>query len=170
MVITLVVLVILFPIYWMVATSFKQPLDVLTKVPRFIFTPTLDNYIFAFTQYEFARFIFNSLVVAICSTALVMVTGTLAAYNFARWNIGGGHLLFFILSTRMMPAIAVVIPYFIIFRTLNLLDTHLALIMAYTLICPLLSGFFMGFSGIFRSSLRIRPGLTAIRVLQFFAE
>ena len=77
------------------------------------------------------------------SSVLVVVLGSIASYSFARYNVGKGHLMFFILTTRMIPAIAVVIPYFIIFRSIGNswlgellflgLDRHVSLIVAYTM-------------------------------------
>jgi multiple sugar transport system permease protein len=134
----------LFPIYWMVATSFKPPPDVLTRPPKWTFEPTLTNYIYAFEEANFAMFIKNSLIVSLISTILVVVAGSLASYSFARYNPGAGHLMFFILTTRMMPAIAVIIPFFVIFKTvggtaigraLSLgLDKPGALVVCYTVI------------------------------------
>jgi len=134
----------LFPIYWMVATSFKPPPDVLTRPPKWTFEPTLTNYIYAFEEANFATFIKNSLIVSLISTILVVVAGCLASYSFARYNPGAGHLMFFILTTRMMPAIAVIIPFFVIFKTvgetaigraLSLgLDKPGALVVCYTVI------------------------------------
>jgi multiple sugar transport system permease protein len=103
----------------MVATSFKPPADILARPPVIGFEPTLDNYRFAFGEANFGKFIINTLIVASGSTAIVVVVGALAAYSFARFNPGNGNLMFFILTTRMMPAIAVVIPFFVIFRNLG---------------------------------------------------
>ena len=123
----------LFPVYWMVMTSFKIPTDILTMPPHFTFVPTLQNYVIAFQQAEFYRYIINSLTVTVMSTLFVMIMGTPAAYSFARFNTGGGHLLFYIISTKMLPAIAIVIPYFIVFAQLRLLDTKLGLTIVYTM-------------------------------------
>jgi len=112
-------IIFLFPIYWMIATSFKASPDILTRPPRFFFTPTLDNYIYAFQKANFGLYIRNTLVISVISTFLVIVLGSLASYSFARYNPGAGHLMFFILTTRMMPAIAVIIPYFLIFRDIG---------------------------------------------------
>jgi len=133
----------LFPIYWMIATSFKAPEDILTRPPKWLFHPVLSNYVYAFKEANFALFIRNTLLVSVVSTMLVVGLGALASYSFARYNVGKGHLMFFILTTRMMPAIAVIIPYFLIFRTLGSttvgraltlgLDRPGALIVAYTM-------------------------------------
>ncbi len=109
----------LFPIYWMVTTSFKPPPDILTRPPKWTFEPTLTNYVYAFEEANFALFIKNTLIVSLISTAIVIVLGCLASYSFARYNPGGGHLMFFFLTTRMMPAIAVIIPFFVIFKAIG---------------------------------------------------
>lgn len=142
-----VVLFTMFPIYWLFTTAFKQPVDVLTMPPKWLFEVTLENFKYAFGEAHFLKYIKNSLIVTITSTALVMLAGTPAAYSFARFNTGGGHLLFYIISTRMMPQIAIVIPYFIIFSTIGLIDTRVGLIIIYTMFnLPiaiwLLNGFF----------------------------
>lgn len=85
-----------------------------------------------------SRFIdryFNSLVIGFGSTLLSVVLGTLAAYAFSRFRIPGkDDWLFFILSTRMMPPIAVAIPIYLMFRAVGLNDTHLGLILLYTVV------------------------------------
>jgi multiple sugar transport system permease protein len=118
----LVLIVFLFPIFWMIATSLKAPQDILTRPPRWVFTPTLENYRYAFEVANFGLFIGNTLLVAGVSTVLVIVFGSLASYSFARYNPGDGHIMFFILTTRMMPGIAVIIPFFLIFREIGNTD------------------------------------------------
>lgn len=75
----------------------------------------------------------NSLIIGFGSTFLSVFLGTLAAYGFSRFRVPGkDDLMFFILSTRMMPPIAVAIPIFLMYRTLGLSDTHLGMILLYT--------------------------------------
>ncbi len=75
----------------------------------------------------------NSVIIGFGSTALCMVLGTMAAYAFSRFKVPlKDDLLFFILSTRMMPPIAVAIPIFLMYRSLGLSDTHLGMILLYT--------------------------------------
>jgi len=112
----------LFPIAWLIITSFKPADDVMVSPPRFIFTPTLDNYIYALQKANFLHFIQNTILVATVSTVIVIVLSSLASYSFARYNPGGGNILFFILTTKMFPAIAVVLPYFLIFRDIGNTD------------------------------------------------
>ncbi len=133
----------LFPIYWMIATSFKPEAAILSKPPTWIFQPTLENYRYAFAEADFGLFLKNTLIVSVTSTILVVIMGSMASYSFARYDVGKGHIMFFILTTRMFPAIAVILPYFIIFRNigrtsvgqfLNIgLDTPGALIVTYTM-------------------------------------
>jgi multiple sugar transport system permease protein len=75
----------------------------------------------------------NSLIIAFTSTALAIFLGVLAAYAFSRWDIPGENdWLFFILSTRMLPAVVVTIPIFLMYRALGLYDAHIGMILLYT--------------------------------------
>jgi multiple sugar transport system permease protein len=75
----------------------------------------------------------NSLIIAITSTVLAVSMGTITAYGFSRFRVKGeGDLLFFILSTRMLPPVVVAIPMFLMYRAVGLNDTHLGLIILYT--------------------------------------
>lgn len=77
----------------------------------------------------------NSLIIGFGSTFLSVILGTLAAYGFSRFRVPGkGDLMFFILSTRMMPPIAVAIPIYLMYRKLGLSDTHLGMILLYTVV------------------------------------
>lgn len=70
-----VALIFVFPVYWTVCTSFKQPLDILTPQPKILFSPTLENYTYLRESSDFGRYLLNSLVVSVSSTALVCVLG-----------------------------------------------------------------------------------------------
>jgi ABC-type glycerol-3-phosphate transport system permease component len=109
----------LFPIAWLILTSFKPADDIMVSPPHFVFKPTLDNYIYALQKANFLHFVQNTIFVAIVSTTIVIVLSALASYSFARYNPGGGNILFFILTTKMFPAIAVVLPYFLIFKEIG---------------------------------------------------
>ncbi len=169
-----------FPIFWMVLTSFKPEGAIMVSPPRFLFTPTLENYAHALYDKNFLFYIKNTLIISVVSTAIVVVFGALAAYSFARYNVGDGHILFFILSTKMMPAIAVILPYFLIFRdvgktaigkSLHLgLDQHGALIVTYVMFnLPfaiwLLVSFFQDIPRSLEHSARL-DGLSRIQVLR----
>lgn len=141
--ILLVLTFFFFPIFWMLLTSFKPEGAIMVSPPQFLFTPTLDNYSHALFDKNFLFYVGNTLIISTISTFIVIVIGSLAAYSFARYNVGDGHVLFFILSTKMMPAIAVILPYFLIFRDLGRtdigkflhlgLDQHGALIVSYVM-------------------------------------
>jgi multiple sugar transport system permease protein len=74
----------------------------------------------------------NSIIVSVAATLLSTLFGTLMAYSLARFNTGGQHLSFWVLSQRFLPPVAVVLPIFLIYRALRLNDTHIGLIIAYT--------------------------------------
>jgi ABC-type glycerol-3-phosphate transport system permease component len=142
-VIVVVLTISLFPIAWLILTSFKPANDIMVSPPHFIFKPTLDNYVYALQKANFLHFVENTILVAGVSTLIVIVLSALASYSFARYNPGGGNILFFILTTKMFPAIAVVLPYFLIFKEIgntgigNFLQIGLdkpgALIVSYTM-------------------------------------
>jgi multiple sugar transport system permease protein len=132
-------IVFLFPIYTVVATSFKLPIDVVAETFSLLFTPTLDNYLALVglrpSEFHFDLWLHfrNSLLAASGSTILALLLGTPAAYAFARVRFRGGRPgMLFLLALRLLPPIASVIPLFLIMRSIGLLDTVLALILAYT--------------------------------------
>ncbi len=133
-VVTLLVLAgILFPLLWIYLTAFKSSNDIFagTLQRQLIFTPTLENFKRLFVQFPFFRSMGNSLIISISSTVLVMVIALPAAYSFARWNTGGGHILFNTIASRMFPGAVAAIPFFLIYRALHLLDTHIGLILLF---------------------------------------
>lgn len=127
----LITLVFAFPLFWVVISSFKTRLDLFAIPPKWLFSPTLENYRGILAS-DFIRQFLNSLIIAVASTAISIVLGSLTAYGFSRHSIrGSDFLLFWILSLRMLPVIAVVVPFYLLFRTLGLLDTHIALVLVY---------------------------------------
>ena len=118
-----------FPVFWMFLMSLKRTVDALAMPPKWIFQPILDNYVEVFALQRFTQFYVNSLVVGFASVALVLIIGVPASYTLSRISFKGKkNVDFWILTTRMAPPIGVLIPFFLIFRTLNLLDTKIALI------------------------------------------
>lgn len=110
-----------FVFYWMIATSLKPRLIQTAYPPRFVFTPTLENYIEGVANTEFARFTLNSTVIALGSTALALVLGLPAAYSISRYK--QTRLSYLILVLRMAPGIIYLIPWFMVFSRLRLVDT-----------------------------------------------
>lgn len=124
-------LIILLPILWIIRLSFTTKFVAYKIPPEWFFKPILDNYRSLFVDYGFARFFFNSLVVAIGSTAIAIPIAFLAAYSFNRFNTGGRSLQFGILGLQMMPPIVLSLPIFVLMKTLNLLNTRGGLIVSY---------------------------------------
>jgi multiple sugar transport system permease protein len=117
---------------WIVLTSLKPIKEINSAVPSFVFSPTGENYLELFTQFDFARVLMNSLVVTLASCFVVIVLAVLAAYALARMKVPGEkHIALWILSLRFLPPIAVAIPLYIQWQALNLIDTHLGLILIY---------------------------------------
>lgn len=129
----IIIIVMVGPLVWIYLTAFKSPNDIFTAElsRQFIFKPTLDNFIRLLTQFGFLKSLLNTIIVSVCSTIFVMAVALPAAYSFARWNTGGGHILFVTISTRMFPGVVAALPFFILFRNLHLLDTHIGLILLY---------------------------------------
>ena len=128
----LVLVVCVFPFYWMVTASFKQQPAILSSTPQFFFEPTLQNYVDAFGKFDIIKSLKNSLFVALVTVVLSLVLGTPAAYAIARFEFKGKRdIWFWFISNRMLSPIVVALPFFLIARNLKLLDTPWALILIY---------------------------------------
>lgn len=122
---------ILLPVLWILRISFTTKYIAYRIPPVWFFKPILDNYQSLFVDYGFGRFFFNSLAVAVGSTAIAVPVALLAAYAFNRFNTGGTKLQFGILGLQMLPPIVLSIPIFFLMQKMNLLNTRGALIAAY---------------------------------------
>lgn len=125
-----VVAVWTFPFAWMALGSFKPTQEIISRELVWRFAPTLEHYRTIFRKQPFLRFTLNSVIVALTVTAFTMVAGGLAAYGIARFGTGGSPLLFWIMLTRTLPPAVLVIPLFLTFRVLGLINTLTALIIA----------------------------------------
>ena len=128
-------IVMLFPVLWMLETALKETKDIYSVPAKVItgWSPTLDHVkdVFSSNSPVFKGFK-NSIIVATASTVVATVLGVPAAWAYSRFQIKAKKdQLFFILSTRFMPPVVVVIPVFLMFRDLNLLDTRQGLILVY---------------------------------------
>jgi multiple sugar transport system permease protein len=129
----LFLLFVFVPLYWVLITSIKPSDDYLAVPPVwFPENPTIVHYTAARFAYRGLHGLINSLIISVVATALSAFFGTLMAYSLARFNTGGQHLSFWVLSQRFLPPIAVVLPIFLIYRGLKLHDTHIGVILAYT--------------------------------------
>jgi multiple sugar transport system permease protein len=123
---------ILFPPIVLFLTSIKTELDALSFPPKWICKPTLQNSVNIFKTSRFFRFLLNSVIVASANTVLSLGLGSLTAYGLARFKFRGSeNISFWILSIRMMPPVAAIIPMYIIMKKVRLLDTPWALIIVY---------------------------------------
>ena len=126
-----VVVLSLGPIVWMVSTSLKPEVQILTTDIRWIpETPTLENFQLVLERHNMLRWTVNSLVVAVAATTLVLLLDSLAGYALARMEFMGRNVLFIIiLSMLFVPLQITVVPLFLIFSRLGLTDTYVALIL-----------------------------------------
>ncbi len=125
-------IVVLFPFYWMLLSSFKSFGDYNAEsVPQFITTnPTFDNYIIAFTSVPLLDYFINTLIFTLATTALMMIVIIPAAFAFARLNFRGKNILFvLLLSLMMIPNELVIITNFVTITELNLRNTFTGLIL-----------------------------------------
>jgi multiple sugar transport system permease protein len=137
-------LFVLAPLYWVAVTSIKPPSDYLTVPPVwFPAEPTLVHYTAALFSYRGLQGLTNSLIVAVATTVLSAVLGTPMAYSLARFNTGGQHLAFWVLSQRFLPPVAIVLPLFLLYRSYGLYDTRFGLVLVYTVMTLPLSVWMM---------------------------
>jgi multiple sugar transport system permease protein len=124
---------VLAPLYWMFVTSIKPSDDYLAVPPVwFPAEPTSVHYTAALFAYRGLQGLINSLIISLAATALSALFGTMMAYSLARFGTGGRHLSFWVLSQRFLPPIAVVLPIFLIYRSIGLHDSYIGMIIAYT--------------------------------------
>lgn len=127
-----VLIVMLFPFYWMILTSFRSQVDNVSRVPVWFFSPTLENYRNVIARNNFLEFTWNSFVIAALSTAIGLVLGLPAAYSIARFKQNG--LALAILFARLTPYITYLVPWYLAFRALRLIDTYIALTLTHLIV------------------------------------
>lgn len=127
-------LLFFFPILWMALTAFKSETGAISTPPIFIFRPTLENFAEVFARSDYLHFFLNSVVASVGATLLAMAMAIPAAYAMAffpkRYT---KDILMWMLSTKMMPAVGVLVPIYLLFRDSGLLDTRIGLILIYAL-------------------------------------
>ena len=130
-----VALLLFFPILWTILTSFKPEAQAVASPPIFLgFDWTLENYIDVNEQREYFRYFWNSVIIAVGSTVLGLIIAIPAAWSMA--FVPGKRtkdLLMWMLSTKMMPAVGVLVPIYLIFKSLGLLDSRIGLVLVLTL-------------------------------------
>ena len=168
-IVLIITFIMLIPVMVMIMTAFKSRADIVTPPPKVFFHPTLEGFLYLFTDRsvlspsnleierakagdqnywqklalsvgqkingpsDYVGRLKNSVIIAGISTILSVVLGLFAAYAFSRFKIvGKDDLLFFILSTRMLPGVVVTIPLFLLYKQLGWNDTYIGMIILYT--------------------------------------
>jgi len=133
-IIGMLVLIVLLPYAWLLLDSFKERVDRFAIPPKIFFPPTLNNYLFAFIDGNFFQNMINSLIIALCSTAISLVFGVPAAYAMSvKKSRLGTIILFITIMTRIVPELAIVVPLYNYFHILGLFGKHLGIILAHVL-------------------------------------
>lgn len=130
----LAALLMFFPIFWMVLASFKTEVAAIATPPELIFRPTLENYRDIFQRADYLAFALNSIVISFGATALAIALAVPAAFAMAFYPTDRTRgTLLWMLSTKMLPPVGVLVPIYLFARDTGLLDTRTALVIMYTL-------------------------------------
>jgi sorbitol/mannitol transport system permease protein len=130
----LAALLMFFPIIWMVLASFKTETQAIQTPPVFFFQPTLQNYSDIFNRADYPLFAINSIVISVAATAIMLIVAVPAAFAMAFYPTRRTRgTLLWMLSTKMLPAVGVLMPIYLIAKDAGLLDSRIALIVIYML-------------------------------------
>ena len=125
---------LLLPIYWLINMSFKHSVEILGSFTLFPRDFTWQNYVTIFTTPAWYTGYLNSILYVVINTVLSLVVALPAAYAFSRYHfIGDKHLFFWLLTNRMCPAAVFLLPFFQLYSSVGLFDTHWAVAFAHTL-------------------------------------
>jgi sorbitol/mannitol transport system permease protein len=121
-----------FPVFWMVLTSFKQETDAYTTTPKIIFEPTLEQYEGVFAA-GVGPYLVNSVIATVFSTLFVLLLGIPAAFAVSLRPVKKTQdVLFFFISTKMLPVVAVIVPIYVVVNQIGMLDNIWTLVILYT--------------------------------------
>jgi multiple sugar transport system permease protein len=185
---TILVLVFLFPLVWVFGLSLKTRIQVFATPPLYLWRPTLENYVAVLLRADFVRAFINTLIISASAVLLSLCVGAPAAYAFARFPFTGRSFLFLaLLVMRMLPPIAVLVPMYVLFSKLGLATTRFSVVLADTtfslpLVVWIMRGYFEDLpveleesasidgASRFHTFMRIilplaRPGLMAVSIL-----
>ncbi len=130
----LVALVFFAPVAWIILCSFKTPDDLLAAPPKLLFVPTLANYRDLFARPGFGQQLLNSLVISVSAVVIAVAVSFLAAFCFSRFKPAGtGFLMFLLLSIRMLPGSAAILPVFLMYVAFGWKDTYSGVILFYAM-------------------------------------
>jgi multiple sugar transport system permease protein len=125
-------IIFVFPVLWSLSISIRPQESVFARPPDFFFSPILDHFDTILNNSDVINGLTNSILIASISTLLVVLIGTPAAYALARLQVRGrDDILMFVLASRMAPPVALIVPFFLIYKELELLETRVGLIAAY---------------------------------------
>lgn len=160
----LIALIFFAPIAWIVMSSFKTRSDILAVPPKLVFSPTLENYEALFSRSEIFQQIGNSILLSLGAVIIAVVVSFLAAFCFSRFKPKGtDFLMFLLLSIRMLPGPAVILPVFLMYVGFGWKDSHLWLMLFYAMFSIpfsvwILKGFLDGVSTRFDETGRVNGG------------
>jgi len=124
----------LLPIYWVVNMSFRTNQEILSSFALFPADPTWSNYLTIFTDASWYSGYINSLIYVLINTVISVMVALPAAYAFSRYRfLGDKHVFFWLLTNRMTPPAVFLLPFFQLYSTVGLMDTHIAVAMAHLL-------------------------------------
>ncbi len=133
-------LLVVLPVYWMVITSFKTNPEIVNTqhITYFPETVTLENYQSLFRMLSYSTYLKNSIIVTLVTAVVIVFLSILGGYGLARFKFRGkGGVLIFFMLTQMIPCILVIIPLYIVFSKMGLINTRMALFIYYVITnCP----------------------------------
>ena len=127
-------IVFFLPVIWILMAAFKTKNDLLSIPPKWLFTPTLENFSLLFSRNDVLPALFNSIVISCLAVVVAIIVSFLAAYSFSRYQPKGTNFLMFILlSIRMVPAAASVVPIFLMYTAFGWKDNFLGIVLFYAM-------------------------------------
>ena len=148
--IIVIICFVILPMFWVAATALKQKIEMFKLPPQWFFKPTLTNFIYVFKTMPVIRWTMNSALISIGTLILSLLLGVPAGYAFSRVKFRGKHiLLMFILLTRALPPVVIVLPFRVFMAALGLFGTRTAVILLDTVYNAAFTAWLM--SGIFES-------------------
>lgn len=146
-IIMLLLIFSLAPIVWVMSTAFKPDAEIYNFAwwPK---SPTMDNYIKVMKNDSMIRYFLNTIIVSVSTTLISMIVATLGAYGFSRYKFPGSKsVLGFIMFTRVLPRVTIIVPFYVTLRSLKLINTYPGMILVYLMVVMpvtiwMLKGFF----------------------------
>jgi len=133
--IVIYLLFVIFPIFWIALLSLKNEVQAFANPPLFIFKPYFLNYYNLFVEEGFGKYLLNSIIIATSSSIICLLIGTPTAFVLSRnQNKVNQGILIWVLISRLAPAMTYVIPFFVVFSYLKMIDTHFGLVLTYAVL------------------------------------